>query len=115
MGHVPLSANRQVNLNNVEYLVNLNDIIEYTSMNHDINTPNVKEVSRDAPSDNALLTFVAGRGSPSSPGDIRSVLATNRTPNMNSPQEVNASDSAPNTVQVGDTQILFKSEIRRII
>ena len=103
MGHVPLSANRQVNIHEVEDLVNLDDIIEYTSMTHDVTTPDVKEDSREAPSDNALLTFMAGRGSPSSPGDIRTVLATNRTPNMTKPRKVNASDSAPNTVQVGDT------------
>jgi hypothetical protein len=67
MGHVPLSASRQVNIHNVEDLVNLDNIIEYTSMNHDITTPDVKEDSREEPSDNAVLTFMAGRGSPSSP------------------------------------------------
>jgi hypothetical protein len=103
MGHVPPAANRQVHLHDVEDLVNLDDIIEYTSMNHDITTPDVKEDSREAPSDNALLRLMAARGSPSSPGDIRTVLATNRTPNMTRYQEVNASESAPNTVQVGDT------------
>jgi hypothetical protein len=58
MGHVPSAANRQVNLHDVEDLFNLDDIIEYMSMNHDITTPDVKEDSRDASSDNALRTFM---------------------------------------------------------
>jgi hypothetical protein len=61
MGNEPLSSNRQVNLHDAEDLANLDDIIEYTSMNHDITTPDVKEDSREAPSDNALLTVVSGR------------------------------------------------------
>jgi hypothetical protein len=94
MGQVPLLASRQVNLH-VKDLVNLDNIIEYTSMNHDVTTSDVKEDSREAPDDNALLTFMAGRGSPSSPGNIRTVLATNWTPNMTRPRENNAGDSEP--------------------
>jgi hypothetical protein len=45
MGHAPLSANHQVNLHEVEHLANLDDIIEYTSMTHDVTTPNVPEDS----------------------------------------------------------------------
>jgi hypothetical protein len=80
-------------------------------MTHDVTTPDVEEYSREAPGDNALLTFMAGRVSTSSPGDICSVLATNRTLNKNWPRKSNANDSAPNTVQVEDlTYNLNKGE-----
>jgi hypothetical protein len=107
----PFQPPRQANLHKIDDMVNLDDIIDYTVMNHDVYPQDDKDLKDDNPKDNALLAYMAGRASNTSPGDIRQVLATNCSTNKNKTRKANESNSAPSTVQVGDmTYYLNKGE-----
>jgi hypothetical protein len=45
----------QANIHEVDYYVNLDDIVAYTSMNHDVLPPVDNKIKDDIPNDNALL------------------------------------------------------------
>jgi hypothetical protein len=93
----------QVNAHDVNNLVYIKDIINYTIMHHEVNKVEVEHDNKDSGTDgeNALLAFMAGQGSSS--GDIRQVLATKRTPDKSKNRQANESKLAPSTVHVGDT------------
>jgi hypothetical protein len=69
----PFQAPRQVNSHDVNDLVCIDDIIDYTIMHHEVNKVEVEDDNKDSGKngDNALLAFMAGQGSSS--GDIRLV------------------------------------------
>jgi hypothetical protein len=89
-------------IHEVDDFVNLDDIVAYTSMNHDVTQPDDNEIKEDMPIDNALLAYMAGRGSDTSPGNIWQVLASNNAPNKNKSRKASESHSAPCTFQFGD-------------
>jgi hypothetical protein len=108
----PFQANRQVNTHEVGDVVNLDDIIDYAVMIHDVGTTEINEDIKDeAMSDDALLAYMAGQGTDVPSGDIRHVLAAKRAPNKGKSRNANESSSAPSTVQAGDkTYYLNKGE-----
>jgi hypothetical protein len=97
-----MGISHQTNIHEVDNFVNLDDIIAYTSMNHDITQPHDNKIKDDMPNDNALLAHMAGCGSGTSPGDIRQVLAANHAANMNKTRKANESHSASSIFQFGD-------------
>ena len=99
---MPSKSFRQANVHEVEDMVNLDDIIEYISMNHTISEQDGVS-GEDPPGSNTLLAHMAGQSTETSPGDIRQVLASNRKPIKNTPRKVNEGNSAPSTITVGDT------------
>jgi hypothetical protein len=103
----PLQSLGQANVHEVEDVISFDDIVDYFVMQHDVTSQDdVTNVKGDeALSNNALLAYMAGRNTGASPGDIRHVLASNQTPTSSkeTSRKVNASSSAPSTVQVGDT------------
>ena len=99
----PFQAKRQANVHDVSDVVNLDDLIDYAVMNHDVGTSETVDDKFDGDDgDDKLLAYMAGRTS--SAGDIRQVLAANSTPDKKSKgRKANESVSGPSTVQVGDT------------
>jgi hypothetical protein len=76
----PLQSPRQVNAHDVNDLVCIDDIIDYSIMNHEVSNVKVEDDNKDSGNngDNVLTAFMVGQGS--SLGDIRQVLATKCTP-----------------------------------
>ena len=73
-----------------------------TVMKHDVGSSGDGDYKVKSDDDDTLLAYMAGRTS--SLGDIRQVLAAKSTPDkQNKNRKVNASESVPETVQVGDT------------
>jgi hypothetical protein len=99
----PFQSSRQVHAHDVNDLVCIDDRIDYTIMNHEVNNVKVDDDDRDSGNngDNALLAFMAGQGSSS--GDIRQFLAAKSTPDKSKNRQATKSKLAPSTVQVGDT------------
>jgi hypothetical protein len=95
-----LATSRQINQHKAEDLLNLDDLIVYTAINHLVTQQETH--SQDTFKDNALLAHMAGIGLDTSPGDIRQVLATHRSPGKNKTRKVNDT-SVPSTFQIGDT------------
>jgi hypothetical protein len=107
----PFQPSRQVNLHEIEDMVNLDDIVDYTVNNHTIASSDEQDPKDVTTNDDVLLAFMAGRGSDTSPGDIRHVLAADRSSNKNKTRKANETNSAPSTFQVGDmTYYLNKGE-----
>jgi hypothetical protein len=105
---------RQTNVHEVDEVVDVDDIIDYTMMNHDVsNDDDVDRVNTN--NNDGLLAYMAGRSS--SAGDICYVMAT-KTKNppkgksgTSTSRKVNSSKSAPSTIQVDDnTYYLYKGE-----
>ena len=95
---------RQANVHEVGDVINLDDIVDYSVMKHDVVSAGEGDDDKvKPPEDDALLAYMAGRTL--SVGDIRQVLAANSAPDKNNKnhRKVNASESIPDTVQVGDT------------
>jgi hypothetical protein len=106
-----MGISHQANIHEVDDFANLDDIVAYTSMNHDITQPDDNKIKDNMPNDNALLAYMAGFGSGTSPGDIRQVPAANHAPNKNKTRKANKSHSAPSTFRFGDmTYYLNKFE-----
>jgi hypothetical protein len=86
----------QPNAHEVDEVVDIDDIIDYTMLNHDTNVDY----------DNGLLVYMAGRSSLA--GDIHKVIATKtKIPHKGKSVtgtscKVNASKSFPSTIQVDD-------------
>jgi hypothetical protein len=103
----PLQSLGQANVHEVEDVINIDDIVDYFVMQCDVTSQDdVADVKGDeALSNDALLTYKAGRNTGTSPGDICHVLASNRnsTSSKVTSRKANASSSAPSTVQVGNT------------
>jgi hypothetical protein len=99
----PLQSPRQVNAYDVNDLVCIDDIIDCTIMNHEVNNVKVDDDNKDSGNngDNALLAFMARQGSSS--GDIHQDFATKSTPDKSKNRQATKSKLAPSTVQVGDT------------
>jgi uncharacterized membrane-anchored protein len=87
--------------------VHVDTLIDYAIMNHDVVPPTFTEETTDeSPATDAdtLLAYMAGRGPEGTTGDIRNVLAAKREPdNKSKRRTANESNSAPNTVKIGDT------------
>ena len=85
-------------MHDVSDVVNLDDFIEYTVMNHDAGmNENVDDKVNADDGGDTLLAYMAGRTS--SAGDIRQVLAANSIPNKNyKSRKANESVSAPLTL-----------------
>jgi hypothetical protein len=67
----PFQANCQTNAHDVGEVVNLDDIIDYAVMKHDVGrTEDTEDIKDDAFSDDAPLVYMAGQGTDSSSGDI---------------------------------------------
>jgi hypothetical protein len=112
-GNRTFQAPRQANVHDVGDVVDLDNIIDYAVMNHDVARLDDVEDIKDTPSnDDELLAYMAGRTQDtSSSGDIRNVLAAKRAPDKGKPRKANESKSAPSTVQVdGKTYYLNKGE-----
>jgi hypothetical protein len=93
---------RQANVHDIGDVINLDDIVDYTVMKHDVVSSGEEDDKVKSDDDDALLAYMAGRTS--SLGDIRQVLAAKSTPDKkNKNRKVNASESVPDIVQVGDT------------
>jgi hypothetical protein len=110
-----LQSLRQANVHEAEDVINIDDIVDYCVMEHDVTSQdNVADGKGDeALSNDAALAYMARRNTGAYLGDIRHVLASNQTPTSSkaTSRKVNASSSAPSTVQVGDTTYyLNKSE-----
>ena len=90
------------NVHDVGDVINLDDLVDYTVMKHDVVSSGDDDDKVKSDDDDALLAYMAGRTS--SLGDIRQVLAAKSTPDKkNKNRKVNTSESVPDTVQVGDT------------
>jgi hypothetical protein len=101
--HKPFPSQRQANVHGITDLVDLDDIIDYAVMNHDVGISGDDGDNKESvESNDELLAFMAGRETGSA-GDIRHVLAAKRAPDKNKNRKVNESKSAPSTVQVGNT------------
>ena len=75
----PFQLKRQTNMHDVSVVVNLDDFIDYTVMNHDVGTnETVDDKVNTDDGDDTLLAYMAGRTS--SAGDIRQVLAAKSVP-----------------------------------
>jgi hypothetical protein len=98
-----LQSSRQVNAHDVNNLVCIDDIIEYTIINHEVSNVKADDDNKDSGNngDNALLAFMEGQGSSSV--DSRQVLATKSMPDKSNNRQATESKLAPSTVQVGDT------------
>jgi hypothetical protein len=98
--------------------VDLDDIIDYAIMNHDVSVgcDGVDEDNTDGNAkDDALLAYMAGRSTPA--GELRQVLAAKtKSPNKNkvgtnASRKVNAGKTTASTIQVDDTTYyLYKGE-----
>jgi hypothetical protein len=97
-----MGISHQANIHEVDGFVNLDDIVAYTSINHDVTQPDDNGIKDDMPKENALLAYMAGRCSGTSPGNIWQVLAANHAPNKNRSRKANKGNSAPSTFQLGD-------------
>jgi hypothetical protein len=74
----PFQSPRQVNAHDVNDLVCIDKIFDYTIMRHEVNNIKVDDDNKDSGNDgdNALPAFMAGQGSTS--GNIRQVIATKK-------------------------------------
>ena len=89
-------------MHNVGDVINLDDIVDYTVMKHNVVLSGDDDDKVKSDDDDALLAYMAGRTS--SLGDILQVLAAKSAPDKkNKNRKVNTSESVPDTVQVGDT------------
>ena len=112
-GKRPFQASRQANMHDVSDVVDLDSIIDYAIMNHDVaKLDDGDEIKEGTSNDDELLAYMAGRTQDTaSAGDIRNVLAAKRAPDKGKPRKANESKSAPSTVQVdGTTYYLNKGE-----
>ena len=100
------SAPRQANVHSMEETVNLDDLIDYTVMNH-------TTVSTDDKVDDKgdeLLAYMAGRTS-SDAADIRHVLAAKQSSEKTKNRKVHEANATPSTIEIGDiTYYLNKGE-----
>jgi hypothetical protein len=90
----PLATSSKINQHKAEELLNLDDLIEYAAIHHSVTEQ--ESHYQDTFKDNALLAHMAGIGLDTSPGDIRQVIATDRTPGKNKTRKANKSTSVPN-------------------
>ena len=94
---------RQANQHSIEEHVNLDDLIDYTVMNHNTNLIDDSSNQAQDNSDTALLAYMSGRTNPDA-GDIRQVLAAKRTSDRPKPNhKANETSLVPTTVQFGET------------
>jgi hypothetical protein len=91
-------TSHQANIHEVDDFVNIDDIVAYTTMSHDVTKSDNKDVKDESPNDNALLAYMAGCISGTSPGDIRQVRSANHAPNKNMTCKANKRNSAPSTL-----------------
>jgi Reverse transcriptase (RNA-dependent DNA polymerase) len=92
------NAPRQANMHTFEETVNLDDLIDYTVMNHTtVSTDNKVDEKGDD-----LLAYMAGRTS-SDAGDIRHVLAAKQSSEKTQNRKVHEADSTPSIIEIGDT------------
>ena len=98
----PYAPPRRANVHDVEEMVDLDNLVDYTAMIHEIGKSDDEPEPVDDEEDDALLAYMAGRKSAS--GDIRHVLAAKSKPvKKKSSVIANETVSTPTTVQVGDT------------
>jgi hypothetical protein len=97
----------QANIHEEDDFVNLDDIVAYTTMNHDVTQSYDKDIKDESPTDNALLAYMAGSSSSTSPGDLQQVTPANHAPNKNKTRKANKSNSAQGTFQFGDLTYYF--------
>ena len=84
-------------MHDVGDVINLDDIVDYTVMKHDVGSSGDGDDKSKSDDDDALLAYMAGRTS--SLGDIRQVLAAKSIPDkQNKIRKVNASESVPESV-----------------
>ena len=109
-GNRTFQAPRQANMHDVGDFVDLDNIIDYAVMNHDVS--NDVDIQEGTSTDDTLLAYMAGRSNDTaSSGDIRNVLAAKRSPDKGKARKANESKSAPSTVEVdGKTYYLNKGE-----
>ena len=100
---------RQGNIHEVNDVVNIDDIIDYTVMKHDVNVANTETSSPDVSTENDLLAFMAGRES--SAGGLLQVLASKRSQEKSKPRKAHETNSVPGAIDVdGKTYYLNKGE-----
>jgi hypothetical protein len=93
---------RQANAHEVDEVVDIDDIIDYTMLNHDGPVGDDDDDKGNTADGDGLLAYMAGRSS--SAGDIRKVMATKtRIPQKGksgtgTSRKVNASKSTPSTI-----------------
>jgi hypothetical protein len=105
---------RQASAHDVDEVVDIDVIIDYTMLNHDANADDDDDKGNTTDSD-SLLSYMAGRSSLA--GDICKVIKTKtKSPNkVNSAAgtscKVNASKSTPSAIQVDDnTYYLYEGD-----
>ena len=105
---------RQTNMHEVADVVDIDDIIDYTILNHEV-TSNNDDDKGTLTDNNSLLAYMSGRTS--SAGDIHKVMATKtKVPpkgksGTSTSRKVNTSKLTPSTIQVDDnTYYLYKGE-----
>jgi uncharacterized membrane protein len=106
----PLQSLSQANVHEVEDVINIDDIVDYFVMQHDVTShddvANVK--GYEAVSNDALLAYMAGQNTGASPGNIRhSLHPTQPLPPVK--------QHHVRSMQVLPLPELFKSAIPRII
>jgi hypothetical protein len=106
---------RQANTHEADVVVDIDDIIDYTMLNHDGTVDDDDDDKGNTANGDGLLAYMAGRRS--SAGDIRKVMATKpKIPQKGkrgtgTSCKVNASRSTPSTIQMDDsTYYLYKGE-----
>jgi hypothetical protein len=106
---------QQANAHEVDEVVDINDIIDYSMLNHDGTVDDDDDDEGNTADGDGLLAYMAGRSS--SAGDIGKLMATK----TKIPQKgnrgtgtsctVNASKSTPSTIQVDDSPYyLYKGQ-----
>ena len=105
---------RLTNVHEVANVVDIDDIINYTILNHEV-TPDNDDDKGTSTNNDSLLAYMAGRSSLA--GDIHTVMATKtKVPpkgksGTSTSRKVNTSKLTPSTIQVDDnTYYLYKGE-----
>ena len=106
-------ARRSVNFHDHSETVNIDDIIDYTVNTHETHDRSDISGDQEKQSGDTLLAYMAGRTpNGSSPGDIRTVLASSQRPaNKAVKTKVNSTETVPETIQFdGQTYRIHKGE-----
>jgi hypothetical protein len=101
---------RRVNMHPIDDFIDLDHIIDYTVMKHDVDYADpIDDSKADNDGGNELLAYMAGQKSAC--GDVRRVLASKQTPGKNKKLQANENTSTPSSVTIdGLTYYLNKGQ-----
>jgi hypothetical protein len=107
----PFPPPRRANMHDIEAYIDFDSIVDYAVSKHEVDFNDSGDGNKDNDNGMELLAYMAGQKS--SCEDVRQVLASKQTPDLQKKRQVNEGTSAPSTVTIyGTTYYLLYAQGR---